>query len=120
MLTFKESFNEVIEAKLKVPKGEKVAKELTKLGKKKNVTAVITSKFNLYIEGVKFDWISDDTSDVGVIAQDIERCLPELVTEVNETKTVNYNGLIGLLIESVKELSKDNQLMRMEIDSLRQ
>lgn len=72
------------------------------------------------IEGVKFDWISDDTSDVGVIAQDIERCLPELVTEFNETKTVNYNGLIGLLIESVKELSKDNQLMRMEIDSLRQ
>ena len=35
MLTFKESFNEVVEAKLKLPKGEKVAKELTKLGKKK-------------------------------------------------------------------------------------
>ena len=55
MLTFKESFNEVIEAKLKLPKGEKVAKELTKLGKKKNVTAVITSKFNLYIDGTKLD-----------------------------------------------------------------
>ena len=51
MLTFKESFAEVVEAKLKLPKGEKVAKELTKLGKKKNVTAVITSKFNLYIDG---------------------------------------------------------------------
>ena len=55
MLTFKESFNEVIEAKLKLPKGEKVAKELTKLGKKKNVTAVITDKFNLYIDGTKLD-----------------------------------------------------------------
>jgi len=55
MLTFKESFNEVIEAKLKLPKGEKVAKEITKLGKKKNVTAVITDKFNLYIDGVKLD-----------------------------------------------------------------
>lgn len=55
MLTFKESFNEVLEAKLKLPKGEKVAKELTKLGKKKNVTAVITNKFNLYIDGVKLD-----------------------------------------------------------------
>ena len=55
MLTFKESFNEVIEAKLKLPKGEKVAKELTKLGKKKNVSAVITDKFNLYIDGVKLD-----------------------------------------------------------------
>tara|TARA_Y100001951_G_C11184647_1_gene207945 strand:- start:89 stop:319 length:231 start_codon:yes stop_codon:yes gene_type:complete len=55
MLTFKESFNEVIEAKLKLPKGEKVAKELTKLGRKKNTTAVITSKFNLYIDGIKMD-----------------------------------------------------------------
>jgi len=55
MKTFKESFNEVIEAKLKLPKGEKVAKELTKLGKKKKTTAVITNKFNLYIDGVKLD-----------------------------------------------------------------
>jgi 5'(3')-deoxyribonucleotidase len=55
MLTFKESFNEVIEAKLKLPKGEKVAKELTNLGKKKKTTAVITNKFNLYIDGIKMD-----------------------------------------------------------------
>jgi len=59
MLTFKESFNEVIEAKLKLPKGEKVAKELTNLGKKKKTTAVITSKFNLYIDGVKLDKFKD-------------------------------------------------------------
>ena len=50
MKTFKESFNEVIEAKLKLPKGEKVAKELKGLGRKKKTTAVITTKFNLYIE----------------------------------------------------------------------
>ena len=59
MLTFKESFNEVIEAKLKLPKGEKVAKELTKLGKNKKTTAVITSKFNLYIDGIKLDKFKD-------------------------------------------------------------
>ena len=59
MLTFKESFSEVIEAKLKLPKGEKVTKELTKLGKKKNITAVITSKFNLYIDGVKMEKYKD-------------------------------------------------------------
>ena len=59
MLRFKESFNEVIEAKLKLPKGEKVAKELTKLGRKKKTTAVITSKFNLYIDGIKLDKFKD-------------------------------------------------------------
>jgi 5'(3')-deoxyribonucleotidase len=55
MLTFKESFNEVLEAKLKLPSGEKVAKHLTKLGRKKKTTATITNKFNLYIDGIKMD-----------------------------------------------------------------
>ena len=55
MLRFKESFNEVIEAKLKLPPGEKVAKEIKKLGRKKKTTAVITTKFNLYIDGFKMD-----------------------------------------------------------------
>jgi hypothetical protein len=55
METFKESFNLLIEKKLALPKGETVAKELTKLGKKKKITAVITSKFNLYIDGDRLD-----------------------------------------------------------------
>lgn len=71
------------------------------------------------IEGVKFNWISDESDDVGVIAQDVERCLPEAVNETNNVKSVNYNGIVGLLVESVKELSKDNQLLRMEIESLK-
>ena len=71
------------------------------------------------IEGVKFNWISDESDDVGVIAQDVERCLPEAVNETNNVKSVNYNGIVGLLVESVKELSKDTQLLRMEIESLK-
>jgi len=55
MKTFKDSFNAVLEAKLKLPKGEKVAKEYNKLGRKKKTTAVITTKFNLYIDGIKMD-----------------------------------------------------------------
>tara|TARA_B100000953_G_scaffold260469_1_gene225921 strand:- start:510 stop:740 length:231 start_codon:yes stop_codon:yes gene_type:complete len=55
MKTFKESFHKLIEAKLKLPKGEKVAKEYNKLGRKKKTTAVITNKFNLYINDIKVD-----------------------------------------------------------------
>jgi len=72
-----------------------------------------------HIEGVKFNWISDGSVDVGVIAQDVERCLPEAVNETNDVKSVNYNGIVGLLVEAVKDLSKDNQLLRMEIDALK-
>ena len=68
MLTFKESFNEVLEAKLKLGGGEKVVKQMKKLGKKKNVEAVITQqkagskKFNLYIDGLKLDSYKDQAS----------------------------------------------------------
>ena len=37
-----------------------------------------------------------------VIADNIEEVLPELVSDT-DPKTVNYNGLIGLLIEVVKD-----------------
>ena len=45
-------------------------------------------------------------SDYGVIAQEIENVLPHAV-DINSRgyKTVNYNSLIPLLIEAVKELS---------------
>ena len=57
--------------------------------------------------GVTFDWIKDGSSDVGLIAQDVETCLPQAVREVGDIKTVNYNGVVGLLVEAVKQLSQE-------------
>ena len=63
------------------------------------------------IRGVTFDWKRDGKKSAGVIAQDIEKILPEAVKEVQglkddeSYKTVNYNSLISILVESVKELS---------------
>jgi len=60
------------------------------------------------IKGVSFDW--NDRSkhrghDVGVIAQDIEKVLPELVvTRDNGFKAVKYDRLVALLIQANKEL----------------
>ena len=71
------------------------------------------------IEGVMFNWISDDSRDVGLIAQDVERALPRAVQEVDDIKSVNYNGVIGLLVEAVKELSMENQMLRMDVVSLK-
>lgn len=60
----------------------------------------------LQINGVSFDWKDNGRSSMGVIAQEVERVLPELVNGT-DSKTVNYNGLIGLLIEVVKEQQKE-------------
>ena len=59
------------------------------------------------IRGVKFRWRELDIPSVGVIAQEVEEVLPELISvrSDNGTKSVNYNGLVGVLIEAVKELS---------------
>ena len=75
---------------------------------KENVETIVGSIDILKdINGVKFVWKDLGTPSVGVIAQDVEKVLPELVSERsdNGTKSVNYNGLVGVLIEAVKELS---------------
>ena len=46
-----------------------------------------------------------DRSSIGVIAQDVEKVFPELVHGEEGSKSLQYSGLIGALIESVKELS---------------
>ena len=58
------------------------------------------------IRGVNFEWKQNSETSAGVIAQEIEEVMPELVNEVDGRKTVNYNGLIGLLVEVVKDQQK--------------
>ena len=58
------------------------------------------------LRGVEFTRIADDTKSIGVIAQELEKVLPELVlTDDEGIKSVNYAQITGLLIEAVKELS---------------
>jgi hypothetical protein len=56
------------------------------------------------IDGVTFTWKDSQKNSAGVTAQNLEEVLPNLVSQ-GELKSVNYNGLIGYLIEAVKELS---------------
>jgi len=64
------------------------------------------------LRGVEFDW--NDNKEVfagqhsyGVIAQEVEKVLPEIVTERSDGyKAVKYELIVPLLIESIKELHK--------------
>lgn len=44
--------------------------------------------------------------------QDIEKVFPELVSEANDIKSVNYQGLVPVLINALKE-------QQLEIDRLK-
>jgi hypothetical protein len=64
------------------------------------------------INGYEFDWnenhaLYKNTHDVGVVAQEIEEVLPEIVIERDDGyKAVKYEKIIALLIESNKDLLK--------------
>ena len=66
------------------------------------------------LKGVNFTYAASNTRSIGVIAQDVELQMPELVDINSEGyRQVNYNGIIGVLIEAVKQQQK-------EIDGLKQ
>jgi len=80
---------------------------LSDVNYKENVNTVSDAldKVN-QLRGVKFDWKESGLPSYGVIAQELQEVLPELV-HGNDPKTVNYNGIIGVLIEAIKELKAE-------------
>ena len=82
---------------------------------KENIKTVENSLNTLtQLRGVSFDWKETGRSSYGVIAQELEEILPDLVKN-SEVKSVNYNGLIGVLIEAVKELSEEVKELKKKV-----
>ena len=84
----------------------------TDLNKMENALEVIEN-----INGYMFKWDTDDEknglTDLGVIAQEVQKELPFLVTtNGNGNLAVKYQSLIPLLIEAIKELS--NKVKELE------
>jgi hypothetical protein len=62
------------------------------------------------LRGVHFTRKSDNTKEIGVVANEVEKVIPELVDEHQDkdlgvVKTMKYANTVGLLIEAVKDLS---------------
>ena len=60
----------------------------------------------LQLRGVTFTWNQSGRDSIGVIAQEVEKIIPEIVTETNGVKQVAYDALVPLLIEAIKEQQK--------------
>ena len=61
------------------------------------------------IRPVEFKWKDNNKKSYGVIAQEIEKILPEIVSTNQDTnlKSVSYVQLIPLLLEAIKELNEE-------------
>jgi hypothetical protein len=74
------------------------------------------------LRGVSYKWIATDKPSIGVIAQEVEEVIPEVVlTNVNtdpetgettEVKSVDYGKIVGVLINAINEL-------KAEVDELK-
>ena len=80
------------------------------------------------INGVEFDWKefeenknkeihANEGHDIGVIAQEIEKILPEIVETREKTgyKAVKYEKIVPLLIEAIKELKEEVDELKKQI-----
>jgi hypothetical protein len=73
---------------------------------KTNITTIKNAlEKTLQLRGVEFDWKDSGNHSMGVIAQEVEKIVPEIVSYNGSTKSVSYGNLVGLLIESIKELN---------------
>lgn len=68
------------------------------------------------ITGYHFDWKEKKTSDVGIIADEIEKIIPEAVFEhPGGYQVVDYTKIIPLLIEGIKELRLEVKELKRDI-----
>jgi len=78
------------------------------------------------LNGYEFDWIvnqeihPNEGHDVGVIAQEVEKVIPEIVeTRESGYKAVKYEKMVPLLIEAIKEQQKQIDELKEEIVELK-
>ena len=76
------------------------------------------------INGYSYFYTEDPTQrgnkEYGVIAQEVERVLPELVDTVKGLKVVDYDGLIPFLIEAMKVQQEQIESLIQEVKVLKQ
>jgi hypothetical protein len=70
------------------------------------------------MRGVSFDWIESGNSEIGVIAQEVEEVLPELVNTNDEgIKSVKYGNVVAVLIEAIKEQQQQIDELKAQLNS---
>jgi len=67
------------------------------------------------LQGIKYNLINEDETKnkkhIGLLAQDVEKVVPEAIETDGDIKTVAYGNLVGLLIQAIKELDNKYKYM---------
>ena len=80
---------------------------------KDNVTTITDGLSKILgLRGVEFDYKSNGKHNIGLVAEEVEEVLPELVHTTGGIKSLAYQNIVAVLVEAVKDL-------KAEIDQLK-
>jgi endosialidase-like protein len=74
------------------------------------------------LQGVSYERRDDGKREIGVVAEDVDKVVPEVVShdpETREVQGVDYSRLAALLIEAVKSQQAEIALLRAQVEQLR-
>jgi len=87
---------------------------------KHNVDSISGLDMIKQLRGVSFNWNVDNKPAIGLIAQEVESVLPEIVeTDADGFKSVQYGNLVAPLIEAVKEQQLQIEALQKEVEILK-
>ena len=90
---------------------------------KKNINSLDSGLEDLLkIQTKTYHWKDESKPtnlQIGVIAQQLETVFPELVDNSQEYKSVNYMGLIPVMIEAIRDLDTENKALEAENTELK-
>ncbi|MEL6945892.1 MAG: tail fiber domain-containing protein, partial [Bacteroidota bacterium] len=85
----------------------------------KNIEDALEKVINL--SGVSYNDKESEKreKEYGFIAQDVEKVIPEIVSESKETKAIDYDAIVPFLVESIKEQQREIERLKKEIEDLK-
>jgi hypothetical protein len=69
------------------------------------------------LRGVSYERIDSGKKQIGVIAQEVEKVIPEVVLDGEDYKSVSYGNIVGLLIEAIKDLNKEVESLKEQLNA---
>ena len=83
-----------------IPSDERLKENITNV---ENALGIIMA-----INAYNFNWKGTDIEDTGLLAQEVEKVFPKAVkTLENGIKVIDYNKLIVLIIQAIKEIKEE-------------
>ncbi|MDO8528735.1 MAG: tail fiber domain-containing protein [Nanoarchaeota archaeon] len=74
----------------------------------------------MQLQGVSFDWKASGERNIGFIAQDVEKVLPELVSGTEGHKGVAYGNIVAVLVEAIKEQQKQIDKLKSQLQEMKE